>query len=34
VNLFVEVEPLTGRRHVEATAQRTQRDFARIYPKY
>jgi hypothetical protein len=28
VSLFVEVEPLTGRRHVEVTAQRTRRDFA------
>jgi len=28
VSLFVEVEPLRGRRHVEVTAQRTRRDFA------
>jgi len=26
--LFVEVEPLTGRRHVEVTGQRTRRDWA------
>jgi hypothetical protein len=30
VSLFVEVEPLSGRRHVEITAQRTRRDFARF----
>ena len=28
VSLFVEVEPLEGRRHVEVTAQRTRLDFA------
>jgi hypothetical protein len=28
VSLFVEVEPLNGRRHVEVTAQRTRQDFA------
>jgi hypothetical protein len=27
-SLFVEVEPLSGRRHVEVTAQRTRKDFA------
>jgi hypothetical protein len=30
VSLFVEVEPLNGRRHVEVTAQRTRADFARF----
>lgn len=28
VSLFVEIEPLNGRRHVEVTAQRTRQDFA------
>jgi len=28
VSLFVEIEPLNGRRHVEVTAQRTRLDFA------
>jgi hypothetical protein len=29
-NLFVMVEPLAGWRHVEATAQRTRHDYAKI----
>jgi hypothetical protein len=28
LSLFVEIEPLNGRRHVEVTTQRTRRDFA------
>ena len=28
--LFVEVEPLAGRRHVEVTARRTRQDWARF----
>ena len=28
VSLFVEIEPLAGKRHVEVTAQRKRRDFA------
>lgn len=28
VSLFVEIEPLNGRRHVEVTARRTRQDFA------
>jgi hypothetical protein len=30
VSIFVEIEPLNGRRHVEMTAQRMRRDFARF----
>lgn len=30
VTLFVEVEPLAGRCHVEATERRTRQDWARI----